>query len=430
MRHHFNRLSLVASIMALTTACTETNTGPAGVPVEGSEVANSASKFREPVATVAWNQTARQLIAARPATSTGPTVQLRILTYLTLAQYNAVVTAEDTKDRGKHASPAAAVGGASVVVLKSFFPLDEALIDAKLEEQRAEAESHGKKNWREHARFFARHGDDDRDRDHGGGRGDNSHEDFAAGESVGRAVGAAVVAYAAADNFNVLPLPPMPAGPGYWFTNTPPPFRALWGTRPFFLTSSDQFRPGPPPAFGSPAFLTDLAEIRTLSDTRTPEQLAIAQLWAPRAAMYMNEVGAGMIVTHKLKEREAAHILALANMAAFDAHIGCWDAKFAYWFVRPYQADPAITTPIGQPNHPSYISGHSCNTASYATVLAHAFPTETALLDGYITEAGLSRMYGGIHYRFDITAGQQLGRSAAAWAIAHDVVGHEPFPLD
>ena len=218
---------------------------------------------------MAWNQTARQLIAARPATSTGPTVQLRILTYLTLAQYNAVVTAEDTKDRGKHASPAAAVGGASVVVLKSFFPLDANLIDAKLAEQRAATS--GKKDDHQHAQVAAVRHDDGRDGDRGRDRGERSRDDFASGESVGRAVGAAVVAYAATDNFNVLPLPPVPAGPGYWFSNTAPPFRALWGTRPFFLTSSDQFRPGPPPAFGSPAYLTDLAEIRMLSDTRTPD---------------------------------------------------------------------------------------------------------------------------------------------------------------
>ena len=250
-------------------------------------------------------------------------MQLRILAYLTLAQYNAVVAAEDTKEGGKNASPAAAVGGASVVVLKSFFPLDEALIDAKLAEQLAATPWPGEKQ-----------------------------KDAASGEAVGRAVGAAVVAYAATDNFEVLPLPPMPVGFGYWYSEANPPMphsKALWGTRPFFMTSGDQFRPAPPPAPGSPAFQTDLAEIRLLSDTRTPEQLAIALFWAPKAATYMNEVGAGMIVDHKVKEREAAHILALANMAAFDAHIGCWDAKLTYWFFRPYQADPLITTPIGKP---------------------------------------------------------------------------------
>ena len=398
MRHHITRFSLVAGIAALATACAETNTAPSGTDTGRSEIANAAVKFWEAGATVAWNQTARELVAARAVAS--PAAQLRIFAYLTLAQYNAIVTAEDTKNGGTHASPAAAVGGASVVVLKSFFPLDGGLIDARLAEQLAATPWPGEKQ-----------------------------KDAASGEAVGRAVGTAVVAYAAAENFNVLPLPPVPVGPGYWFSATPS-VRDLWGTRPFFLTSADQFRSAPPPAFGSPAFLADLAEIRVLSDTRTPAQLAIGLFWAPKVANFMNEVGAGLIVTHKKSEREAAHILALANMATFDARIGCWDTKFTYWFIRPWQADPAITVPIAFPNHPSYISGHSCNTVTFATVLAHAFPTETALLEGYATEAGLSRMYLGIHYRFDITASEQLGRDVAAWAIAHDVVGHEPFPLD
>ena len=177
MKHHVNRLSLLAGALALATACADTPTAPVGTSVETPQVANSAVKFWEAGATVGWNQTARQLIAARAAP--GPTVQLRILAYLTLAQYNAVVAAEDTKDGGTNASPAAAVGGASVVVLKSFFPLDEALIDARLAEQLAATPWPGEKQ-----------------------------KDAASGEAVGRAVGAAVVAYAATDNFEVLPAAP------------------------------------------------------------------------------------------------------------------------------------------------------------------------------------------------------------------------------
>ena len=168
-----------------------------------------------------------------------------------------------------------------------------------------------------------------------------------------------------------------------------------------------------------------------LSDTRTPEQLAIAQFWAPKAASYMNEVGAGMIVDHKVKEREAAHILALANMAAFDAHIGCWDAKLTYWFFRPYQADPLITTPIGKPNHSSYTSGHSCNTSSYA------FGARARLSHG---DGIAGRLHHARRASRECTGGCTTGSTsrparksdanAAAWAIAHDVVGHEPFPLD
>lgn len=52
------------------------------------------------------------------------------------------------------------------------------------------------------------------------------------------------------------------------------------------------------------------------------------------------------------------------------------------------------------------------------TVLIDAFPSERSSLQEIITNAGLSRMYGGIHYRFDIEAGQAIGRGAAKLALA------------
>ena len=110
----------------------------------------------------------------------------------------------------------------------------------------------------------------------------------------------------------------------------------------------------------------------------------------------------------------------------FDAQIGCWDAKETYWVIRPWQADHAITVvaAVGKPNHPSYPSGHSCISSAAAAVLSQFFPAQRAQLDAMVIEAGLSRMYGGIHYRFDIEAGQQLGRSVAHFAIAADRSGH------
>ncbi len=424
MRHYMHQLGIVAGMLALATACSDTSTSPAADPVENAEASSSIGKARDAGATVAWNQTARDLIVARAVGA--PHVQSRILTYLSLAQYNAVVKAENTWfHRGGNASPSVAVGGASVVVLTSFFPLDAALIDAQFAAQLAAIPPDDGKD--EHHGWGDDRGKGGFDRGHGG----HFQEDAAAGEAIGRAVGAEVLAYAATDNFNVLIPPPAPGGlaEGYWVSATPT-VRGLYGTRPFFLRSGDQFRPAPPPAFGSPAYLTDLAEIRTISDTRTADQIAEAQYWATKGPAFMNEVAAGMIVAHGRREHDAAHILALANMAGFDAGIGCFDAKFAYWFIRPTMADPLITLAIPLPNHPSYISGHSCNTASYATVLERAFPSEKELLESYVTRAGLSRMYGGLHYRFDITAGQQLGRDVASWAMRHDVPWFKPFPLD
>jgi membrane-associated phospholipid phosphatase len=194
---------------------------------------------------------------------------------------------------------------------------------------------------------------------------------------------------------------------------------------PYLLTSGSQFRPLPPPAFNSPRFLADLAEIRLLSDTRTPEQLAIARFWAlqagtPTTPGYWNQVASDFIEHYGLNERKATHVFALMDAAMMDAAIGCWDAKYFYWYIRPSQVDPAITLPIGLPNHPSFPSGHSCQSSAATTVLTHFFPKHATELQRKMEEAGLSRMYAGIHYRFDITAGQELGTSVGRYAIRFD----------
>ncbi|HEX6050426.1 MAG TPA: phosphatase PAP2 family protein, partial [Gemmatimonadaceae bacterium] len=62
---------------------------------------------------------------------------------------------------------------------------------------------------------------------------------------------------------------------------------------------------------------------------------------------------------------------------------------------------------------------HSCVSSAMAAVLADFFPSQESTLVAEVTEAGLSRMYAGIHYRFDITGGQGLGQAVAQWAIAH-----------
>ncbi len=396
MRTRFCTSALVAAL-ALSACQPDAPTSPAIAAPDLAAVSRSESG-----SSVAWNATARGLIAARAIAA--PHVQLRILTYLSVAQYNAIVAAEDAKERGTHASPRAAAAAASVVVLSHFFPLDASTLEDDLAAQLAGPVWPG-----------------------------DRHRDVTSGEVVGRAVGAAVVAYAQADNFNLTPAPDPLVGDHVWLSSTNPataPVKALWGTRPFVLERPDQFRPDAPPEFGSPAFETDLQEIRDLAANRTPEQLAQAQFYAPRAGTYMNEIAAELIVSYNRSEREGARILALANMAGFDAMIGCWDAKLTYWLIRPWDADASITTPIGRPNHPSYLSGHSCNTASFATVLSDAFPAEAERLEGIVEAAGLSRMYAGLHYRFDCEDGQALGRQVAELVLATAPMGHEPIPLD
>ena len=195
--------------------------------------------------------------------------------------------------------------------------------------------------------------------------------------------------------------------------------------RPFFMESGNQFRPGPPPAFGSAKFLAALEEVRRFSDTRTPDQLRIAQFWAlttgSLTAGFWNEETTNRIERYHLNERRAARALALVHMAAVDATIACYDAKYTYWLIRPYRADPAITTPIGRPNHPSYPSAHACSSSAAASVLASLFPADAAQLAQMADEAGESRLYAGIHYRFDKDAGLHIGRQVAALALRRHI---------
>jgi hypothetical protein len=368
-------------------ACSDVPVTPTLAP---TSAALSSAKQSEGSSSLAWNKIARELVVARPAS---PGVQGRFLVSLSIAQYNAIVAAEGARG---HPSAAAAAAGASVVVLKSFYPADEALFDAAFLAQR-EADSH--------------------------------RNSFAAGEAMGRAIGAQVVAYAADDRVNLMAAPPNPGGPGNWTgVNS---LRGFIGARTFALTSDDQFRPGPPPAFASEEFNHALAEIRALSDAADPDQLAIAILWAGRAPAYMNELAAEMIVNHGRSEREGARILATANMADFDVQDACFDAKLAYYLIRPSQADPHIKVTVGLPNHPSYPSGHSCIMSAYATVLKDAFPDESERLQALVEEAGLARMYGGLHYQFDCLAGRELGRQVAEYVLhAAGPKGHDPILLD
>lgn len=352
---------------------------------------------------IGWQEEARALVGTNRLS---PLAAARVYAALSIAQYRAVVRTTDVDDDGQVPESGVgtggrsaveahrgAVAGASAQVLTFFFPAAAASLEDRVT---AEANATAGK----------------------------VHPQFTRGLAIGRGAGDAVVEACKNDGFTKPWTGTVPTGPGMWIANGPPAGATLGGVKPWLLTSGDQFRPGPPPAWGSPDFVAGLAEIRNLSDTRTTEQLNIALFWNfPTGTYtplgYWNEVASDYIKAYALDERAATRTLALTHAAMMDAMIGCWDAKYYYWTIRPSQADAAITLPLGLPNHPSYPSGHSCQSAAAATVLAELFPDRAAEVDAGVTEAGLSRMYGGIHYRFDITAGNALGRAVALWAIAH-----------
>jgi hypothetical protein len=211
---------------------------------------------------------------------------------------------------------------------------------------------------------------------------------------------------------------PLPVGDGIWKLD---PFRVKpeqpgWGrVTPWLMTAPDQFRAPPPPVFGSVAFNTALEEVRHQQEKNTQAQLAIAQKWADKRFTFTppghwNVIAVELIQKYGLSEQDAVHVLSGLNMAVMDAGIACWDSKYHYLVVRPWQADPNIAGLVGYPNHPSYPSGHSCFSGASAEILSYFFPAERESLWQLADEASLSRFYGGIHYLFDLEAGKEIGR--------------------
>jgi hypothetical protein len=127
------------------------------------------------------------------------------------------------------------------------------------------------------------------------------------------------------------------------------------GARPFFLDSGDEFRPAPQPAWGSAEYLAALAEVQQTVANRTAAQIANSLYWhanqSPRSNSVMNDKARELIRTYRRSDAEAARILFLANAAVFDALIGCFDAKYTYWLIRPIQADPTLVPLFPTPTH-------------------------------------------------------------------------------
>jgi membrane-associated phospholipid phosphatase len=357
-------------------------------------LAARATSPAEVTASAEWSAVARDLVKARQSNAFQA---IRNLATLNLAQYNAAIAAEDESQGGRPLSRRAAVAAASVVALSYAYPLAQEALEEKLHQQLVTP------HWLEE------------------GSHDTDHA-----LAIGRAVGEQVVAHAKTDRLFDPWTGTVPTGPGIWFSSAIPPAApggaGFSAARPFFLTSTSQFRPGPPPAFGSPEFLAALGEVRQISDTRTTEQDSIARFWGlPVGTItpggYWNQEAAAVAANHGFNERRTARLLAVASMTAFDALIACNDGKYAYWLLRPTQADPGIKLAIGLPNFPSYPSNHACISSAAAEVIGGYVPGERTRLRALAVEAAISRVYGGIHYRFDGVAGLDLGALVAEQAL-------------
>jgi hypothetical protein len=388
---------------------------PTGTSARVPPASLNAEHYWDAMATTRWNLRATDLLQhTLPTPPNGQAWASRTLTYLSLAQYRAILAATAPADRSRRASISAAVARASVDILTHFYMetpnySPPSTIPGSLEQQ-----------------LLA-------DRSASGWPGEGT-ADVAAGDALGRQVAQDVWNQAQGDGYNqpatladfAMMLLYRPHGQGFWEPGPGTIIRSLWGVRPFFLEPGDfLLSPAPPDLAGLTEAANDVYTILPVgSAEQLAEQLRIANDWnkgptnGPFTAGQWNRIADELILSHRRSEIEAARILAYANVAAFDSQIDCFKTKYTWFVARPAQVNTSITPAFSTPNHPSYPSAHSCISSAFGAMLSSAFPSERAMLDALVEEAGVSRIYAGIHYLFDITAGHGIGERAAAKALA------------
>lgn len=270
----------------------------------------------------------------------------------------------------------------------------------------------------------------------------------------GDAVGNAVFQFAISDGQEWAVTRNFPGGyvtpvfPGAW-KPTPPamqsvPLQPFWGNvRPFLAKNIAETQPAPPPAYSldkSSEFYKQSDEVYITVKNLSPEQKIIAEFWSDDPGKTATPPGHSIsILKQILSERkanlaEAAQSYVRMGMAQHDAFVACWKCKYVYNLLRPItyireNIDPNWNTILNTPPFPEYTSGHSVQSAAMAEVMTGLFGDNYTFTDrtheartdingkprtfksfrAAAAEAAISRLYGGIHYRFGIDAGLGMG---------------------
>lgn len=245
--------------------------------------------------------------------------------------------------------------------------------------------------------------------------GADTADAIAVGKSYGAKVAAIAIERAKTDGSDAKWSGSVPEGLDRWKGVNPiAPLAGTWRT--WVLSSPSEFRPSAPPAVDSDQVRRAVAELKGY--LRTPKSNHRAIFWevhgGARAHTLWNEIARKHLLESGKGPADGARILAALNIALADAGIACWDAKFAFWFIRPSQLDADLKPLFPPPNHPSFPAAHGCFSTAAATVLAEVFPKDRERLLALGKEAAEARIWAGIHYRFDIDAGQEIGRKVGA----------------
>lgn len=244
--------------------------------------------------------------------------------------------------------------------------------------------------------------------------------DVAAGRELGRKVAALAIERGRSDGSDRVWSGAVPQGPGRWTGANPvAPQAAAW--KPFVMDRPDMLRPAPPPGHDSAEIKAQLDELKTFK--RTPQTNNTAIYWevfgGVRIHHLWNQTARSKILEYGLDPPAAARVLAIMNIAVYDAAVACWDAKYAYWYIRPSQLDPDHKPLFPAPSHPSYPAAHGCLSTAAAATLAALFPADAKVLAEMGRQAAESRISAGIHYRMDTDIGQRMGREVADLVMRH-----------
>jgi len=286
-----------------------------------------------------------------------------------------------------------------------------------------------------------------------------SRGDKAAGASVGQTVADRILALRSNDGSSAKPpLFVFGNAPGD-YQSTPPNFPAQpqfthWSrVTPFGLRQAAQFRPGPPPSLTSDIYSDVFNEVKAFgianSSAASADQALTGRFWNGAIQNYWNEITQTAAVNHNLTTAQNARLFALLNLTLADSVIAFYDAKYTYNFWRPVTAIRAASTDdnpatLADPNwlpevgnttaDPAYPGAHAVISGAAATVLnsffrSHRFDfnVTSEVLPGVqrsfksfsaaADEATLSRIFAGVHFRSDLTSGQQLGRDVAHFVV-------------
>jgi hypothetical protein len=241
--------------------------------------------------------------------------------------------------------------------------------------------------------------------------------------------------------------------PGVYIATTLPVGGEWPNVTPWSMKDRVQFRPAPPPDLKSSLWARDFNEIKNLGarqgSTRTPEQTEAARFWTIVGPASWNPIVRALAVRRRASLADNARLFALANMAASDAFVAVFDAKYAYQFWRPVTAirngdmdgndatdtDAKWMPLVDTPMHPEYPCAHCITASAVATVLEAEFGTKafepiemtsttapgvthrwTSAAD-YVTEVNNARIWGGLHYRNSTEVGASMGRKIGALAV-------------